>query len=324
MNRKLVQAIEAALCSPVAVLYGGTAAEREVSLNSGRCCYEALRQSGIDAHLVDTREDWITQLREGGFRHSFIALHGPGGEDGTIQGALEFLGISYTGSGVLASALAMDKWRCKQMWRGLSLPTPASVVLNSDSDWSQAMQTLGGRAIVKPAHEGSSIGMSVVDDAAQLKQAYDTAASYDSLVFAEQWVEGGEYTIAILGQQALPVIKLETDHSFYDFNAKYLADDTRYLIPCGLPAEQERALGELAVAAYQSLDCRGWGRVDVLQDAGGQFQLLEVNTVPGMTDHSLVPMAAKAAGYSFDELVLQILAASLDSIEEAVSDATAH
>jgi D-alanine-D-alanine ligase len=324
MNRKLVQAIEAALCSPVAVLYGGTAAEREVSLKSGRSCHQALRQSGIDARLVDTREDWITQLRESGFRHSFIALHGPGGEDGTIQGALDSLGISYTGSGVLASALAMDKWRCKQMWRGLSLPTPASVVLNGDSDWSQAMQTLGGRAIVKPAHEGSSIGMSVVDDAAQLKQAYDTAASYDSLVFAEQWVEGGEYTIAILGQQALPVIKLETDHSFYDFNAKYLADDTRYLIPCGLPAEQERALGELAVAAYQSLDCRGWGRVDVLQDAGGQFQLLEVNTVPGMTDHSLVPMAAKAAGYSFDELVLQILAASLDSVEERVSDATAY
>jgi D-alanine-D-alanine ligase len=320
MSQQLLQAIEAALQSPVAVLYGGTAAEREVSLHSGRCCHEALCRSGIDASLVDTREDWISQLREGGFRHSFIALHGPGGEDGTIQGALTSLNISYTGSGVLASALAMDKWRCKQLWRGLSLPTPASIVLGADSDWQLAMQQLGGRAIVKPAHEGSSLGMSVVDDAAQLQQAYYTATEYDALVFAERWIEGGEYTIAILAQQSLPIIKLETEHSFYDFNAKYLADDTRYLIPCGLSAKEEQALSQLAVAAYQSLACCGWGRVDVLQDAAGQFQLLEVNTVPGMTDHSLVPMAAKAAGYSFEELVLRILAVSLGFTAERVND----
>jgi D-alanine-D-alanine ligase len=311
MTAQLLQSINASLQSPVAVLYGGTAAERDVSLKSGRSCYEALLRSGVEAILIDTKNDWIAQLREGNFKHSFIALHGPGGEDGTIQGALASLAVSYTGSGVLASALAMDKWRCKQLWRGLGLPTPLSVLLDAQSDWSAAMQALGARAIVKPAHEGSSLGMSVVDNAQQLQQAWRTAAQYDSLVFAEQWIEGGEYTIALLADEILPVIKLETDHGFYDFDAKYLANDTRYLIPCGLPADQEQALQQLALQAYQSLGCCGWGRVDVLQDSNGQFQLLEVNTIPGMTDHSLVPMAARAAGYDFDQLVLRILAVSL-------------
>jgi D-alanine-D-alanine ligase len=312
MNQALVQSIRAVLQSPIAVLCGGLAAEREVSLKSGRSCHQALVDSGLDAELVDTRDDWITLLRQDGFKHSFIALHGPGGEDGTIQGALTTMGISYTGSGVLASALAMDKWRCKQLWRGLALPTPASILLNGNSDWDEIMKQLGERVIVKPAHEGSSIGMSVVEDARQLEQAYHTAAGFDKLVFAERWIEGGEYTISLLADQVLPIIKLETEHSFYDFDAKYLADDTRYLIPSGLSAEEEQDLQKLALDAYQTLGCSGWGRVDALQDSAGHFQLLEVNTIPGMTDHSLVPMAAKAAGYSFEELVLRILAVSLN------------
>ncbi len=312
MSRELAQAVAARLQSPLAVLYGGTAAEREISLKSGRFCYEALCDSGIDTVLVDAREDWITQLRQAGLRHAFIALHGPGGEDGTIQGALGSLGISYTGSGVLASALAMDKWRCKQLWCGMELPTPACIQLFADSDWDDVMQKLAGRAIVKPAREGSSIGMAVVEKSSELQQAYHAAAVYDSLVFAERWIDGGEYTVSIVADETLPVIKLETDHGFYDFDAKYVADDTRYLIPCGLAPEQEAVLQKLSLRAYQSLGCSGWGRVDVLQDAAGRFQLLEVNTIPGMTDHSLVPMAARAAGYSFEELVLRILASSLD------------
>jgi D-alanine-D-alanine ligase len=312
MTKALVESIQAVLQSPIAVLCGGLAAEREVSLKSGRSCHRALVDSGLDAELVDTRDDWITLLRQDGFKHSFIALHGPGGEDGTIQGALTTMGVSYTGSGVLASALAMDKWRCKQLWRGLALPTPASILLDGASDWDEVMKQLGERVVVKPAHEGSSIGMSVVEDARQLEQAYYTAAGFDKLVFAERWIEGGEYTISLLADQVLPIIKLETDHSFYDFEAKYIADDTRYLIPSGLSAEEDQHLQALALAAYQALGCRGWGRVDALQDSAGQFQLLEVNTIPGMTDHSLVPMAAKAAGYSFEELVLRILAVSLD------------
>lgn len=308
---ELARAIRARLQSPVAVLYGGTAAERDVSLSSGRFCYEALQSSGIAVELVDTRDDWVAQLRDGGLQHSFIALHGPGGEDGTIQGALASLGISYTGSGVLASALAMDKWRCKQMWCGMGLPTPAFARLGVDSDWAGILAQLGGKAVVKPAHEGSSIGMTIATSAEELQQAYHAAAVYDSLVLAERWIGGGEYTVAILAGEALPAIKLETERDFYDYDAKYLSDDTRYLIPCGLDADAEAALQQLSFEAYLSLGCSGWGRVDLLQDQDGSFQLLEVNTVPGMTDHSLVPMAARAAGYSFEELVLRILAASL-------------
>lgn len=312
MGSDLARAINARMQSPLAVLYGGTSAEREVSLSSGQFCYDALVSGGIETVLVDTRDDWMRIMREGGLVHAFIALHGPGGEDGTIQGALATMGISFTGSGVLASALAMDKWRSKQMWRGMGLPTPEFARLTAESDWDAVLAALSGKAMVKPAHEGSSIGMTVVDSAAQLQQAYHTAAVYDSLVFAERWLGGGEYTVAIVAGETLPAIRLETDRTFYDYDAKYLADDTRYLIPCGLSAQEESELKSLCVEAYQSLGCAGWGRADVLRDDQGQFQVLEVNTVPGMTDHSLVPMAAKAAGYSFEELVLRILAASLE------------
>jgi D-alanine-D-alanine ligase len=315
---EMKMALQARLESPVAVLCGGVAAEREVSLTSGRFCYEALRDAGVAAELIDTRDDWISHLREQGFRHSFIALHGPGGEDGTIQGALECLGISYTGSGVLASALAMDKWRCKQLWGGMSLPTPAARELRVDSQWQPIIDELGGQVIVKPAHEGSSIGMSVAASAEQLERAWQSASQYDSEVFAERWIEGDEYTIGILADESLPVIRLETDNAFYDFEAKYLSDQTRYLIPCGLSAPREQEIRDLAMEAYRSLACTGWARVDVLEEASGDFQLLEVNTVPGMTDHSLVPMAAASAGLNFTDLVLAILDQSLPARAQGV------
>lgn len=307
----LVQQVNAALKSPVAVLYGGSASEREVSLKSGSFCHDALVSAGVDAVLVDTRDNWMSSLDSAGIQHCFIALHGPGGEDGTIQGALDYLGVSYTGSGVLASALAMDKWRTKLLWSGLGLQVPASELLNANSNWQACLSSLGGKAIVKPAREGSSIGMSVAATAEELAEAWRFAAQYDDLVFAEQWIEGGEYTVGLLGEQVLPVIGLETDNSFYDFDAKYLADDTCYLIPSGLSAAEESSLSEMAKSAYQAVGCEGWGRVDAMRDAAGEFYLLEVNTVPGMTDHSLVPMAAKAAGMSFEELVVAILAESL-------------
>ncbi len=308
---RLVKRLRARLQSPVAVLYGGDAAEREVSLKSGRACYDALVSAGVEARLIDTREDWIARLQREGIRHSFLALHGTGGEDGTIQGALSCMGVSYTGSGVLASALAMDKWRCKLLWRALNLPTPAAQMLRPDSDWERVIDALGGRVIVKPVHEGSSIGMGVAGTADELQDAYRAAARFDAEVFAERWIHGREFTVAVLGNETLPVIGLETSHAFYDFDAKYRSSQTHYLIPCGLDAAAEARVGALALAAYRSLDCAGWGRVDVLQDGEGTFQLLEVNTIPGMTDHSLVPMAAAAAGMSFVELVVQILAQSL-------------
>lgn len=307
----LLEDIRARLHSPVAVLCGGDAAEREVSLKSGRACCDALLAAGVDARLIDTRGDWLGRLQRAGIRHSFLALHGTGGEDGTVQGALSCLGVSYTGSGVLASALAMDKWRCKLLWRALGLPTPPAEMLRPDSDWAAVIEALGGRVIVKPVHEGSSIGMSVAESAAELREAYLAASRYDAEVFAERWIAGAEFTVAVLGDDALPVIRLETAHTFYDFDAKYVSDQTRYLIPCGLAQSAEESIRALALTAYRSLGCVGWGRVDVLQDAGGEFQLLEVNTIPGMTDHSLVPMAAAAAGMSFGELVLRILALSL-------------
>ncbi|MAZ69031.1 MAG: D-alanine--D-alanine ligase [Porticoccus sp.] len=295
----------------VGVLYGGTSAEREISLISGSSVIAALQRSGVDLVPIDVGADLLQQLPQLSLTRVLIMLHGPGGEDGSLQGALQFLGLPYTGSGVFASALAMDKLHSKQFWQGVGLPTAKFAVLNDSTDWQETLDALGGVVMVKPSHEGSSLGMTRADSAAELKKAWVEAAALDSSVIAEQWISGAEYTVALLNGEVLPPIRLETDHSFYDYNAKYLADDTRYLCPCGLDQDREAELKELALTAFNSLGCSGWGRVDVMCDQAGNFQLLEVNTVPGMTDHSLVPMAAKAEGYSFDELVLKILDTSL-------------
>lgn len=303
--------IEPQAFGKVAVLMGGRSAEREVSLKSGAAVLQALRNRGVDAHGIDAGADVIEQLRAGGFARAFIALHGRGGEDGVIQGTLETIGLPYTGSGVLGSALGMDKLRCKRLWQAAGLPTPEHAVLGADSDFEQVAQRLGMPVIVKPVHEGSSIGMSRVEQAPDLAQAYAEAARFDDEVIAERWVHGSEYTAAILGRKTLPLIRLETPHAFYDYDAKYQADSTRYHCPCGLPPEQERQLQQLALQAFDVVGASGWGRVDLLLDRDQQPWLIEVNTVPGMTDHSLVPMAAKTAGITFDELVLRILATSM-------------
>ncbi len=301
----------------VGVLYGGQSAEREISLQSGAAVFAALQEAGVESVLIDVSDNIIADLKHAKIDRAFLALHGPGGEDGRIQALLEYLHIPYTGSGVQASALAMDKLHTKQVWRGVSLegsqqlPTPAYAVLNQDSDFAAVLKTLGGEVIVKPASEGSSIGMSRAQSVDELKQAFTAAAQYQGTVLVEQLVVGAEYTVAILDAEALPPIKLETNNSFYDFNAKYIANDTRYICPCGLSVDKENELKKMATAAFAAIGCRGWGRVDVMADAQQNFYLLEVNTAPGMTSHSLVPMAAKAKGLSFTELVLTILNASL-------------
>lgn len=294
----------------VAVLFGGRSAEREVSLRSGAMVLKALRDSGVDAHPFDTGQRPLTDLLAERFERVFIALHGRYGEDGTVQGALELLGLPYTGSGVLASALAMDKWRTKLVWQALGVSTPGHVLLTADSDWAQIAASLGLPLMVKPASEGSSIGISKVASLEQLQPAYELAARHDAVVFAEQFVDGEEYTAGVLGDEALPLIRLETPRVFYDYEAKYHADDTRYIVPCGLSPERERALQSLALSAFKAVGAEGWGRVDLMMDRAGQAYCLEVNTVPGMTDHSLVPMAARARGIEFDQLVLQILGAA--------------
>ena len=319
----------------VAVLYGGWSAEREVSLKSGRAVLEALQASGVDAHGIDAGHDVVEQLKAGGYDRAFIVMHGRGGEDGVIQGALELIEMPYTGSGVMASALGMDKLRTKQLWIGAGLPTPAFRVLESTADAEETgrsaesipgLRPAGAAShpnavpegvvlalplMVKPALEGSSIGMSKVRAAADLPAAFAKASGFGP-VLAEQFIEGGEYTVAILGGQALPPIRLETTHDFYDFDAKYIADDTRYHCPCGLPPEAEEELKGLALSAFRAVGASGWGRVDVMRDGDGRFWLLEINTVPGMTDHSLVPMAARAAGMDFGELVWRILETTLE------------
>lgn len=289
----------------VAVLLGGKSAEREVSLKSGKAVLAALRRSGVDAHAFDPAERPLHDLE--GYDRVFIALHGRFGEDGTIQGALELLGIPYTGSGVMASAVGMDKWRTKLLWQAAGIPTPEFELVRADSDFSAIEQRLGLPMFVKPANEGSSIGISKVKQAGGLRAAYVEAAKYDPLVLAEQFVGGGEFTVGILGDTALPVIRIVPANEFYDFEAKYLRDDTRYLCPAGLSEGQENAIRAEALQAFSVLGGRGWGRVDFLMDEAGKHYFLEANTSPGMTDHSLVPMGAKAAGISFDELVLKIL-----------------
>ena len=291
----------------VAVLFGGKSAEREVSLKSGAAVLAALQRSGVDAHAFDPATRNLQGLVDEGFDCAFIALHGRFGEDGTVQGALELLGIPYTGSGVLASALGMDKWRTKLVWQAANLPIPDYALLDEQSDWAGVAQRLGLPLFVKPANEGSSVGISKVKEVSELRAAYEMAAIHDKLVIAERFIGGGEYTVAILGDQALPVIKIEPANEFYDYEAKYLRDDTRYLCPSGLNTAQEAEMQHLAKQAFALLGGQGWGRVDFLMSESGQQFLLEANTSPGMTDHSLVPMAARQAGISFEQLVLRIL-----------------
>ena len=289
----------------VAVLFGGASAEREVSLKSGSRVLAALRSQGVDAHAFDPAERKLDELA--GFDRAFIALHGRHGEDGTIQGALELMHIPYTGSGVMASAVGMDKWRTKLLWRSVGLPIPEFVMLDATSDFAAVEAQLGLPLFVKPACEGSSIGVTKVRQAGELHVAYLEAAKHDPLVIAEKGVLGGEYTASILGDEALPIIKIEPATDFYDYEAKYFRDDTAYRCPCGLPEARELDIRAQALEAFRVLGCRGWGRVDFLMDEAGNAYMLEVNTSPGMTDHSLVPMAARVAGISYEALVMRVL-----------------
>jgi len=290
----------------VAVLLGGRSGEREVSLKSGKAVLAALQRTGVDAHAFDTAERPLHDLES--FARIFIALHGRYGEDGTIQGALELMNIPYTGSGVMASAVGMDKWRTKLLWRAAGIATPDFELVTANSDFAAIERKLGLPLFVKPANEGSSIGISKVKQANGLQAAYEFAAKSDPLVIAESFVGGGgEYTVATLGDTALPIIRIVPTNEFYDYEAKYLRDDTQYLCPCGLSGAQESQIRTEALQAFNVVGGRGWGRVDFLMDEAGRHYFIEVNTSPGMTDHSLVPMAAKAAGISFDALVIKIL-----------------
>ncbi|GGA74447.1 D-alanine--D-alanine ligase [Neiella marina] len=295
----------------VAVLLGGCSAERPVSLKSGTAVHQALVNEGVDAHCFDPAETPLAELKTQGFDRVFIALHGRGGEDGVMQGALEWLGIPYTGSRVLGSALAMDKIRTKQIWQSMDLPTAGYRIIAEPLDEAEAadvLAALSGAVIVKPACEGSSIGMAKATTAAQLTAAVADALKYDPQVLVERWIEGDEFTVAILGDEALPVVQMRTPHEFYDYDAKYQSQSTEYFCPCGLSEADEKALQVYAKEAFDAVSAEGWGRVDAMRDDHGQWHLLEVNTVPGMTEKSLVPMAAKAKGLSFSELVVRILA----------------
>ncbi len=294
----------------VAVLMGGLSAEREVSLKSGTEVLKALLSQGVDAHKIDVGHDVVQQLISGKFDRVFNMLHGRNGEDGVIQGALELLNLPYTGSGVLASAIGMDKLKTKEIWLANDLPTPSFVVVNADSLPEQVVEKLGLPLIVKPFNEGSSIGMSKVSSLSEMRPAMDLALKYDDDVLAEKWIEGDEYTAAIVANETLPLIRLETSNVFYDYDAKYISDSTQYHCPCGLDAEKEIEFQKLAKKAFDVVGASGWGRVDFMVDAAGNAFLIEINTLPGMTDHSLVPMAAKQAGNSFETLVLQILDAN--------------
>jgi len=291
----------------VAVLLGGASAEREISLMSGNAVLAALQKGGVDAHAFDPAERPLWELKGAGFQRVFIALHGRGGEDGTVQGALEVLGIPYTGSGVMASALSMDKWRTKMVWHANQLPTPAWHILRADSDWNAVADELGLPIFVKPAREGSSVGAAKVTRAADLRAAYAAAVKHDPLVIAEQFVAGEELTAAFLGSEALPLVRIVAPGGNYDWQNKYFSDETQYFCPSGLPESAEETIQDLVMEAAQQLDCRGWGRADLILDDAGKPWLLEMNTSPGMTGHSLVPMAARAVGIEFEELCLRIL-----------------
>ena len=294
----------------VALLLGGTSSEREISLKSGNACLAALQKRGVDAHGFDPKEKPLTELLSRKFDRVFIALHGPGGEDGTLQGALEFLGLPYTGSGVMGSAIGMDKLRTKRLAQAVGIPTTEYLVLRGPQDLDNCIERLGLPLIVKPATQGSSVGMTKVEKADQLLGAYQAAALLEPNVFAEAWITGGEYTVAVLQGRALPSIRIETPATFYDYEAKYFRNDTKYFCPSGLSAEAEKHLANLALATFGAVGAEGWGRADFMMDKTGRPFLLEINTVPGMTDHSLVPMAARALEISFEQLVWQVLETS--------------
>jgi D-alanine-D-alanine ligase len=295
----------------VAVLFGGDSTEREISLLSGNAVLGALQRRGVDAHPFDPRDRELTALLADRFDRVWIALHGPGGEDGTLQGALEYLGVPYTGSGVMGSAIGMDKLRTKRLAHAIGVATADYVVLGGPQDFDVAIERLGLPLIVKPATQGSSVGMTKVERESDLSAAYATAAAVESSVFAEPWITGKEYTVAILQGQALPSIRIETPKTFYDYEAKYLREDTRYFCPSGLSSQAEQHLANLALAAFDAVGASGWGRADFMADATGRPLLLEINTIPGMTSHSLVPMAARAVSIDFDELVWRVLETSL-------------
>ncbi|MBU3671688.1 MAG: D-alanine--D-alanine ligase [Sinobacteraceae bacterium] len=294
----------------VAVLFGGDSSEREISLLTGRAVHAALQQSGIDAHAIDPRDKALQELVDEGFDRAWIALHGPGGEDGTVQGALECLGIPYTGSGVLGSAVCMDKLRTKQLVASVGIATADFVVLRDARDFDLAITRLGLPMFVKPATQGSSVGMSKVERAQDLPAAFEAAAATDPCVLAEAYISGAEYTVGVLAGEALPSIRIRTTQTFYDYQAKYFRDDTQYDCPSGLSAEAEKHLSALALGAFAATGASGWGRADFMMDSTGRPLLLEINTVPGMTDHSLVPMAARARGMSFPQLVWRVLETS--------------
>lgn len=309
-SRGLRRITAAAEFGRVAVLYGGTSSEREISLRSGAAVLAALQRRGVDAHAFDPAERPLGELA-GAYARACIVLHGPGGEDGSLQGALEFLGVPYTGSGVTGSAIGMDKLRTKRMASAMSIPTPDFVVLRTAADLELALQRLGLPMIVKPASQGSSVGMTRVTEASALPAAWRAATRHEPVAFAEPWITGAEYTVAILQGQTLPAIRIEAAGGFYDYEAKYFRNDTRYHCPCGLAAQAEQQLATLALGAFEACGAEGWGRADFMMNERGQPLLLEINTVPGMTDHSLVPMAARAAGIDFDELVWRVLETSL-------------
>ena len=294
-----------------AVLLGGDSSEREISLLSGNAVLKALRARGVDAHAFDPLERPVQALRSEGFERAWIALHGPGGEDGTMQGALEWIGVPYTGSGVLASALTMDKLKTKRVVVGAGYAAPEYAVLTSARDLEPALKRIGLPMMVKPASQGSSVGMTKVKTAGELKGAFEAAQAVDPVVFAETFVSGDEYTVSILQGNALPSIRILPATEFYDYQAKYFREDTQYFCPSGLSAQDEAELQAAALAAFNVTDCAGWGRVDFMRDRkSGKFFFIEINTTPGMTSHSLVPMAARQAGHEFEELVWRVLETS--------------
>lgn len=301
----------------VAVFYGGISPERPVSLQSGEAVHQGLLEAGVDAVLLDIGADPLAQIEQVEMDAAFIALHGVGGEDGTIQALLQSKNIPHTGSGVAASALAMDKHRTKQMWQAMGLPTAACKLLTDKSDWAGVLESLGGKVMVKPVREGSSLGMGAADTPQALQEAYEFAAKHDSTVIAERWLAGREFTVAVLGVEALPIVEMRTDQAFYTYDAKYISDSTEYFCPAPIDELLYRKMQALAIDAFQSLGCRGWGRVDLMLDEAGEMRLLEVNTAPGMTSHSLVPMAAREAGMSFAELVLRITQLAMQLLNEA-------